>query len=290
VFLSNATVNPPLPEHFDTGIAQTASLEEVDGAVAVVGYPVSFDEVRQLWFADIHIAAGNSYCPFVRLALARYQPQSIENVHVSHVVLSDFVKLAPDRTVTIVPTTGEPDRFNITVEGLTYKANSWTTDPAEQNVLKHLKDHNTTQGTVDEDGFTFEFVDGLQPPVHPDLVQLSVERRIPGTKDDAGWEETVSQAQVTAALRAGDPLNFRSGPLWTGHVTLDKDRTPGQFRVVVKEFEHYLSDDTAVQNVRVVKHFELDDVSGEHPDEEKQFSFTFFPGRARLVFAETIEL
>src|SRR4029453_12328281 len=101
------------------------------------------------------------------------------------------------------------------------------------------------------------------------------------------------------AFKAGDPNNVsdlgnvgdlaKVGTLWRGQVTLDKDRAPGQLRVVVREFEHYPSDESVVQNVRVVQHFD-DDVSGDNPDTERQFSFTFFPGRARMVFAETIEL
>jgi hypothetical protein len=294
VFLSGPTVNPPARKHFKRGTSQSAlSLNELGsafGSVTVVGYPVSFDDVRQLWFADIPIDAGDSYYPFVRLALARYQPESVRSAHLSRVVVADFVQLAPDRTVTIIPVTGDPDRFNITVEGLTYATNSWTTDPGEQDVLQHLTDHDSTQGTPDDDGFTFEFLDELRPPVRPDLVQVSVERRIPGTKGDAGWE-TVSQVQAIEAVRAGDNFNSQRGRLWRGLVTLDKDHDVGpfQFRVVIKEFEHYLSDDSVVQNVRVVQHFEDEGLSSDPPP-EKQFRFTFFPGRGRLVFAETIEL
>jgi hypothetical protein len=39
------------------------------------------------------------YYPFVRLALARFQPISVPGAHLSRVVLSDFVQVAPPRRV-----------------------------------------------------------------------------------------------------------------------------------------------------------------------------------------------
>jgi hypothetical protein len=39
--------------------------------------------------------------PSSRLALARYQPQSIEHAHLSRVVMTDFVQLAPDRRTSV---------------------------------------------------------------------------------------------------------------------------------------------------------------------------------------------
>jgi len=48
-------------------------------AVAVAGHTVSYDQDRSLWYSDIQFdwstKSGTSYFPFVRLALARYQPE-----------------------------------------------------------------------------------------------------------------------------------------------------------------------------------------------------------------------
>jgi hypothetical protein len=90
------------------------TLDEVDPAlntVAVAGHEVEYDEERQLWYSDIELDPGEAYFPFVRLALARYQPisvevparqgQAIRNVHLSRVVLAEFIQLAPQRTATI---------------------------------------------------------------------------------------------------------------------------------------------------------------------------------------------
>jgi hypothetical protein len=38
---------------------------------------------------------GNAYFPFVRLALARFQPDSIPDAHLSRVILAEFIQLVP---------------------------------------------------------------------------------------------------------------------------------------------------------------------------------------------------
>lgn len=92
--------------------------------VSVAGYPVEYDDKRRLWYCDIELDAGPSYFPFVRLALARYQPKSVEGAHLSRVVLADFVQLAPDRTATVVFDTLDPERRKLkaTVSGPAYSA------------------------------------------------------------------------------------------------------------------------------------------------------------------------
>lgn len=70
------------------------------GLVSVAGHEVAFDLERKLWYCDI---ALNSpiYSPFVRLALARYQPNAIAEAKLWRVVLTDFVQLTPDRSVLV---------------------------------------------------------------------------------------------------------------------------------------------------------------------------------------------
>jgi len=65
--------------------------------VGVVGFDPQYDPTRRLWFVDIEMSVEDFYFPFVRLALSRYQPISIEGAHLSTTVLSDFVQVAPHR-------------------------------------------------------------------------------------------------------------------------------------------------------------------------------------------------
>jgi hypothetical protein len=74
------------------------------GRVNIAPHDVQWDEERRLWFCDIELRAGASYFPFVRLALARYQPVSEDGAHLSSVVMADFMALTPDRWLTVAPT------------------------------------------------------------------------------------------------------------------------------------------------------------------------------------------
>jgi hypothetical protein len=69
--------------------------------VTVLGYRPEYNPDRKLWFADVTFDQRTAFWPFVRLALARYQPESIEGKHLSPVVTSDFAQLAPDRIATL---------------------------------------------------------------------------------------------------------------------------------------------------------------------------------------------
>lgn len=108
------------------------TLEEIGGrTVLVAAHAVEYDEQRQLWYCDIELNPGPAYFPFVRLALARYQPYSVEvpaarnqplrNVHLSRVVLADFAQLTPDRTVTI--TTESDTTLRVAVAGVGVQVN-----------------------------------------------------------------------------------------------------------------------------------------------------------------------
>jgi hypothetical protein len=78
------------------------SLREAPGhTVTVIGHQPKFDPSRKLWFCDLQLDAGPSYFPFVKLALARYQPHSIAGQHLSPVVFPDFIQLVAERTAAL---------------------------------------------------------------------------------------------------------------------------------------------------------------------------------------------
>ncbi|MCH8557937.1 MAG: hypothetical protein LAT84_08950 [Balneolia bacterium] len=91
------------PEHFPDRVRgnNTITLEETGLTAAVAGHQVHFDEERKLWYSDIQIDTGDAYFPMVRLALVRFQPSSMEDAHVSAVVLADFIQPAADRTAAV---------------------------------------------------------------------------------------------------------------------------------------------------------------------------------------------
>lgn len=103
-------------------------------AVNVAGHPVDYDQARDLWYCDIDVEPGPAYQPFVRLALARYQPVSVPDAHLSCVVLADFVQLAPDRFATVVFDQSDPATATITLSGPAPNATEVASEPGPARV------------------------------------------------------------------------------------------------------------------------------------------------------------
>jgi hypothetical protein len=142
LFLSSAvSANPSLSDFFNTVDTQTGVLlaEQVGTTpfVDVAGHTVAWDNVHKLWYADVVVFAGASYWPFIRLALVRYQPNSLSGVEVSHVVQADFAQLAPDRSATLTfPTTTS---VKVTVSGAGYSTNAYDQIPAMTAVAETVQ-------------------------------------------------------------------------------------------------------------------------------------------------------
>jgi len=98
---------------------------------SVAGHPVAWDAARKLWYADIAVSPDPTYFPFVKLALVRYQPKSLNGIKVSRVVQADFIQVAPDRTATV--TYPSPTVARVTVSGPGYLA---TTDPGTPDAVR----------------------------------------------------------------------------------------------------------------------------------------------------------
>jgi hypothetical protein len=105
----------PLATAFGAGLQMA---EIAAPGVSVAGHEVDFDHDKKMWFADVKMELPPYYWPFVRMGLVRYQPHSIAGAHLSRVALADFVRLAPDRTASIVKSSDFEIR--ITVVGMSY--------------------------------------------------------------------------------------------------------------------------------------------------------------------------
>lgn len=138
----------------------------------VVAYPVHFDEERQLWFCDLAINPGNLYFPFIKLALARYQPHSVrkgsDDVCLSDVVMADFIQLMPDRTSTLQFRKDDTNsQFTLTVEGTIYSdilnkqdisnfIKITILDSRVAQPLHGMVDDGSNKIKLDEEGLTIE--------------------------------------------------------------------------------------------------------------------------------------
>jgi hypothetical protein len=75
-----------------------------------------------LWFCDIEMDPGEAYFPFVRLALARFQPDSIPDAHLSRVILAEFIQLLPGRTASITFDPIDTASLLLAITGITFDA------------------------------------------------------------------------------------------------------------------------------------------------------------------------
>ncbi|MCE0485268.1 hypothetical protein [Ornithinimicrobium sediminis] len=105
----------PRPGRPVTPFVSSALVDAKDTpTVSVLGYRPEFHPGRRQWFVDVAMDPGDSVWPFVRLALARYQPHSLPGHDLSPVVMADWVQPLPERTATASRRTDETVRLTVT--------------------------------------------------------------------------------------------------------------------------------------------------------------------------------
>lgn len=229
-----------LPGRFDfdgyTATDDSLTLEEPTprsngqpGRVGVVGFPVEYDAERQMWFCDITLNVdGSSYTPFVRMALARYQPHALADAKLSRVVLADFAQLTPDRSLVVSSDPYAPQRLRITLSGVA---------PRGPRPLLHAEPQP------------------VQPAQHPTEVTVRVQERVPDLVSDLAWQDVPSG---TVTLSEDRPANTDPDLLvWTGAVAFPGGApAAGQYRLLIEEREYVAASYVEVETVegeRVVR-------------------------------------
>ena len=188
----------------------------------VVSYQPEFSDERGLWFVDVALDPGTAFWPFVRFAVARHQPSSVGNLHLSPVLRTDFVQLTPPRTATL--SRPEAGQARLVVTGPGRRAAQRPVDRGEA-------------GRLHSEG-------------GPDPADAGA-ARAPGTRGgtDLGWT-------TDAALNL--PVLGVDGTSCRGPGTLDlpvpvPPRLPGQnpdWRVVLEEWELLPADRTRTASCR----------------------------------------
>ncbi|MCW2604207.1 MAG: hypothetical protein JWN61_2342 [Pseudonocardiales bacterium] len=175
--------------------------------VDVVGYPVAFDESRQLWFADITVAS-TAYSPFIRLALTRYQPYAIPDAKLSRVVLADFAQLVPGRSAVISADPYQPSRLRVTVSGVAPSGPVPTvTGPAQPD----------------------------EPVPAPTQVTVSVQVRRDDLTGDLAWADADPGIATVIEQSIASPAELLR---WTGTVQFAGDIEVGRYRLLICEYEY----------------------------------------------------
>jgi hypothetical protein len=177
-------------------------LEEAAGTYGLAGHEVHFDPDRNLWYCDIQLTTGLAYFPFTRLALVRYQPNSVDGAHVSRVVVSDCAQTVPNRSTTV--DLSVPGTVTVTVSGVWYQ-----TGPTSGG----------NQGPGLETGYMY----------------AQFERQTPGLSDELSW----LPAGDELALAPTTDLGPTGLTLWSGSLT--RPKAPGTYRVVVWEQQSWPS-------------------------------------------------
>lgn len=257
--------------------AEALTLEEPPGSPLfdVAAYKPVFDAVakggRGLWSSDIWLPrrAASSYTPFVRLALARYQPWSINDCELSRVTQLDFLQLLPSRILTV--DWRDQQTFDVTLSGIAPEG------PLEHRVELALEAHDGTtpgdlgwrplanHGAVPMD----EGVQDDDPLVHVIDEPLRLELlRTPRLAFRGA--ERAPRSQVTAGSPMGAPSIVEAGlvevapqlgvdlsrvpvwvlpgqHVWSARVRLPETRALRPQRLVVREFERITSDHEAVK-------------------------------------------
>lgn len=231
------------------------------GSVDIAPHDVFWDADRQLWYSDIEIAHGESYFPFIRLAVARYQPSSLPGAHLSNVVITDFSALAPDRWMSVAQV--DTRRRQVKVFGHTHFESSGHAEAWPRRTQRI--DLKTKKRTI-------------QVPADiakTNVIEVWLEQLAPNFGEDFGWrrvaegEPALQMAMLTTTQTATTALRMRKDrarklvqehdyqrvvsesllelttewpQLWSGSVVLPREPVGTRFRVVVAEYEEYLAD------------------------------------------------
>jgi hypothetical protein len=233
---SGYTPNPPPP--LSVGpypLAEDPSLPPAN----VVAFKPEFNRDRRLWFIDIEMDPGDSYFPFVRLALCRYQPHAIGSgaLSLSRVVRTEFLQLVPDRTAAISYGSG---MLNVTVTGV-----GAYNQLAEQAHL--LSFASPRSGAL----MSSALGGGNQPPSQlPDSsggghrLTAQVQERPSMSNNDLLWDAGGNdEVELFAYAETG-------GVMWAANVSLPKATAGLEYRLLVRERERHAADsDTAAGDV-----------------------------------------
>lgn len=185
-------------------------LKELGAPVDVAAYDVAYDPEKGMWFADIELAAGSSYTPFVRLALARYHPVSVDKAHLSPVVLAEFAQPVPERSLSVVRM---PGSVRVTLSGHSYSA------------------HLGQEGGQPEEGHC--------------EVEVTLERYDSSIGTDLGWAVERNAAVANDPVCA--PPVLWSGTVALPEVKDGDAKLPPRRRVTVKEYETLVQDARELQ-------------------------------------------
>lgn len=222
IWRSGAVAPPeyPLPGAFPSAVEVMGDLPLLelpqDKKFIAVGHEIEYDSERQLWFCDLELDSGQAYFPFIRLALARFQPNSVPGAHLSQVVVTHFAQILPERNLVVTFNPSNLKEINISLSGVSY-----------------------LQG---------------QAGSGPGVVEVALETKQLNLPDELGWEP-VKDAVITLKPQKTRTVEAGSF-IWQGTLSLPKGIKLQDYRIAVREYELFDTDevDKTARTVAAVTH------------------------------------
>jgi len=262
----------------DLGLVELSGLPASYNKVSAASFLVDYDARRDLWYADVDMDLADAQFPFLRLALARFQPHAMTadpsdpstDCRLSRVVLADFVQVAPDRVATVLhydPHKG-PHTTPIQISGPRYTTIGMR-EPNITAMLEYKQPGNPggdlwTPAVLDQHGGAVSVRLAVTPALNSDMSQTgslwpsgnTIEMPAAGAAADGGWD--TFSAAGTLQPQADQTL------LGDAHAS---------YRVVIREYESFGTDPMQSSIVAQPGPLDLDSPAG-----------------ARLVYAAAIEV
>ncbi|MDI6849316.1 MAG: hypothetical protein QME69_05935 [Candidatus Saccharicenans sp.] len=210
----------PLPGAFPSAVeimGELPLLEMPDEKRFIaVGHQVEYDQERQLWFCDLELDSGQAYFPFIRLALARFQPDSVPGAHLSQVVVANFAQILPERNLVVTFNPSKLREINVTLSGVSYIQGYAGSGPGD--------------------------------------VEVALESKKLNLPDELGWEPVKDAVITLKPQRAGAAEVGLF--IWRGTLKLPSGLKLQDYRIAVREYELFDTDelDRAARTVAAVTH------------------------------------
>lgn len=190
--------------------------------VTVLGYRPQFNAERQLWYVDVAIDPRDTFWPFVRLAVARYQPSSIDGCHLSAPLRLDFTQVTPDRTTSVSRI--DDQHVRVVVSGpVGARTAPWSINIANVSVAETLA---AFAARVGENRTVIARLQERDPAIPTDLGWNTVTTKVlpilghGRTPSEAAWVGVLDAPGVIAVARPGTNTEWR--------VTIEEwERLPG---------------------------------------------------------------
>lgn len=207
----------------------------------VAPHIVGFDAERKLWYSDIVIRPPRGvYFPFVRLALARYNPISVDGAHLSAAVITEFQQLVADRLVIVTKSAGSA---HVAVHGTAGESNAGSPSAGRFEALIQILDAG---GDPDLDWRTVTEPEAPAPAFaararadvtrkNPSLPRPAVKLETRRKPQPADAKALTFQPDLAKALRP--PL------IWKNDVRLPQTPNGGRRRILIVEREYYSRQD-----------------------------------------------